>query len=378
MDSPAGSISLAPSNASVGHIEQDPAAAAAAIVDEGQTPVFRNRLKDGLRQQQEQQAQGHLDQEVQGQLQAHPLGASEAAAAAVAGVSPVISFRAAGAAAAAGAHTPLTECEVAAEMAAAAARMVSAATPATWQSQGGQGSLSERPGSEMDPVAAILGSFNGQPWSGMTPAGMDFSFGNVRSVLAGLTSPFDPASFLSSPLPHMTSVLREAASGSTTGLRALGLKLHEITPVLLNLQNHARAASTGGSSGARRRGAAAKGTNGVKALCAGWGEAKASGAAAAVEAAADGGHAAAAGDAAAAGPLGQVDAPASGMKLDTDKAAARAAAAAGDGGHEGLMHAAGDSDAGINSLIAAVNFITTPGYGDEVSIVLCLQARTLR
>lgn len=361
VDSPAGSVSLATPGAGLGQPDQqhdaDAETPATGTAVNEHTPVFTNSHKSSTdKQQQQQQQQGSLQLAEQVGPHQDQNAAATATATAAAGVSPVADFSMPPPSSV-GAHTPLTECEIAAQMAAAAARIVSAPTPGLWQTQAATSVLNEEQSTEPDPVAAILGSFNGHGWpslAGMTPAGLELASGSVRSVLAGLTSPFDPASFLSSPLPHMTSVLRDAASGGASGLRALGLRFNDMTPVLLNLQRQGGESSTGTSTGAQRRGTASKGTSGVKALCAGWAQ--------------GGAAAAAAGSAAAAAAeMGAADdAPASGRKLDTDKAAARAAAAAVESTHDGAGLGSGGYDAGMSSLIAAANLVSTPEYNDEV------------
>ncbi|WIA19501.1 hypothetical protein OEZ85_004112 [Tetradesmus obliquus] len=402
-DSPAGSISFAPSVASAG--PGDTAAAA----NQEQTPVFSNsskaqQLQDRLAQQQQQhlmqlqQAQ-HMDvdqQQQQPMLAPHQQQQQQ--------LDDVLDAQhlqhgepPAAAAAAAGAQTPLSELTMAAA-AAAAAGGSAAPTPTFWQQ------ALQLPGScDIDALAGF-NLFSGSQGGGgtglhdMTPSSL-----LIASLLAAGNTPTDM--FLTSPLPPIGSALRAAgaATGGASGLRAPGLlRGGDVTPVLLNIGGGAlqHGLSIGsGSTGVRRgtrgntlqRSAAGRvrAGVGVSALCTGWGSgamaapaapaqlpaAAASGASAAatptaIPAGLNAGLAAAAaanGDAA----CGQEDAPASGAKADTDKAAARAAAAVASGGEAGsaLPHHADGSgcDAGVSSLLAAANFISTPGFdADEV------------
>jgi hypothetical protein len=409
-DSPAGSISFAPSVASAG--PGDTAAAA----NQEQTPVFSNSMKaqqlqDRLVQQQQQhlmqiqQAQ-HMEveqqhddmlapheqqlQQQQQQQMEHVLDEQHLHHGDVS--------TAAAAAAAVGAQTPLSELTMAAA-AAAAAGGSAAPTPTFWQQ------ALQLPGScDIDQLAGF-NLFSGSQGGGgtglhdLTPSSL-----LIASLLAAGNTPTEM--FLTSPLPPIGSALRAAgaATGGASGLRAPGLRGGDVTPVLLNIGGgglqHGLSIGSG-STGVRRgtrgnalqRSAAGRARSGVgvSALCTGWGSGAMAAPAPVQPAAAHGTPAAAATPAAnpaacdvapgtaatavAAAAAGgdaanrQEDAPASGAKADTDKAAARAAAAiaAGDAG-VGLLHAdAGVCDAGMTSLLAAANFISTPGFEtDEV------------
>jgi hypothetical protein len=306
---------------------------------------------------------------------------------------------AAAAAAAVGAQTPLSELTMAAA-AAAAAGGSAAPTPTFWQQ------ALQLPGScDIDQLAGF-NLFSGSQGGGgtglhdLTPSSL-----LIASLLAAGNTPTEM--FLTSPLPPIGSALRAAgaATGGASGLRAPGLRGGDVTPVLLNIGGgglqHGLSIGSG-STGVRRgtrgnalqRSAAGRARSGVgvSALCTGWGSGAMAAPAPVQPAAAHGTPAAAAATpaanpaacdvapgtaatavaaAAAGGDAAnrQEDAPASGAKADTDKAAARAAAAiaAGDGG-VGLLHAdAGVCDAGMTSLLAAANFISTPGFEtDEV------------
>jgi hypothetical protein len=300
------------------------------------------------------------------------------------------------AAAAAGAQTPLSELTMAAA-AAAAAGGSAAPTPTFWQQ------ALQLPGScDIDQLAGF-NLFSGSQGGGgtglqdMTPSSL-----LIASLLAAGNTPTDM--FLTSPLPPIGSALRAAgaATGGASGLCAPGLRGGNVTPVLLNIGGggglqHGLSIGSG-STGVRRgtrgstlqRSAAARARSGVgvSALCTGWGSGAmaapaptqpnaGSGASAAATptakpAGAGGSGTPVAAAAAASGDAsgGQEDAPASGAKADTDKAAARVAAAvaAGDSGAGLLQHADGGvCDAGMSSLLAAANFISTPGFEtDEV------------